>query len=345
MTARIGLIARCDNGGLGNMTWEFHRHVRPDRTLVVRLGTEGRGTEYPERFTAGHDGQRLDVRVTAGWPTAEELLWLIDGSDVVYTAETTYSPHLPTMCARQKVRLVVHVMPELFGTDLLDAHREHGTVLWVPTTWRHATVHDASLMPVPVATDRLADVDVREVRTMLHVSAPAMLDRNGTELLKMAIPHCRERWTLLVQGPESPSNPETVGSVLVRAAGPAPREYPDLYGPPVQALVLPRRYGGLSLPMQEAAACGLPVVTTNLAPQDEWVHPHTMVEAGDYNTATMKGGQVPVHRCSPERLAAVLDCLVADPPLAREAAAASRAHGEALAWTVWADRYREALTP
>ena len=44
---RQGLIARADNSGLGTLSWEFARHLKPDKVLLVSNGVF---QTFPERF-------------------------------------------------------------------------------------------------------------------------------------------------------------------------------------------------------------------------------------------------------------------------------------------------------
>ena len=53
---RLGLIARCDQSGLGVQTHEFYRHMQPDKTLVIDVGhlynktTHCNKRSYPDRY-------------------------------------------------------------------------------------------------------------------------------------------------------------------------------------------------------------------------------------------------------------------------------------------------------
>ena len=44
---RIGIIARYDNSGLGTMCWEYARHLKPAKVLLVANGVY---QTFPERF-------------------------------------------------------------------------------------------------------------------------------------------------------------------------------------------------------------------------------------------------------------------------------------------------------
>lgn len=330
---RLGMIGRADDGGLGVMTQEIARHLRPDRVLVARL--EGRSSNRegydPERLRADGSSSLREESWDGGTFADSALRWLTDEVDAVYTAETTYDPRLAAVCSERGVRLYVHVMPELFGADVRRA-QEQGASLLLPTSWERERVPDARLLPVPVAGDRLPGRVRSTVRTLLHPSAPAMLDRNGTELVREAIGQVRQPCTLLVSGPEAPAERTRVGVVDVVPVGHR-RDYWSVYEN-ADALLLPRRYGGLSLPMQEAASLGMPVVTTNLAPQNEWAHFSTMVVPDPTpRSATMKGGRFDVWSVDRYRLAATIDALLSSDDLAAAASEQSLMHAARLDWS------------
>lgn len=45
-------------------------------------------------------------------------------------------------------------------------------------------------------------------------------------------------------------------------------------------LVLPRKYGGLCLPINEAIASGMPVIATDISPNNTWLPKEWLVPAG-----------------------------------------------------------------
>lgn len=330
---KLGVVARFDEGGLGVMTWEAARHLAPDELMLVEC-PPCRGEEHRERFA----GLAPSVRyVSHPSQLGDSARWaaFVEACDVIYTAETTYLPDLHVLCAAAGVRLVVHAMPELYDSGskpLFD--------VWAPTSWLQPLLPASTqLVPVPVDRVRCASRPITEVRTMLHVSSPAMLDRNGTELVRAALPYCQHPFELLISGPGKPPEPVTVGPVIVRPIEPV-RDYWRLYDD-VQALVLPRRYGGLSLPMQEAASCGLPIVSINVEPQKRWLCPWLAVPEHRLTSARMKGGQINVWSCDPKLLAQRIDALVACDPA--PAVTASELWAHSLDWERWAGIYRRLL--
>jgi len=317
---RVGLIARAEDRGLGNLTWEFHRHVQPERTLVVDMGTLARGFQphldrYPDATVAAFDGATLPEQLVREW---------LDGLDVIYSAETFYDWHLLTWAAEAGVATVLHVMPEFYRHVAEDL--PHPTATWAPTPWRWDTLPaDTRLVPVPVATDRFQrtlgyDGPLRVLHVAGHRAAG---DRNGTLQLAQALRRVTQpmRVRMLTQDPRLPAM-RVARSVQLEVEPGGRGHYWDLYDD-ADVLALPRRYGGLSLPVQEALAAGLAVVMPDVDPNAWW--PTIRVPATSRGALNTPGGPVPLYAANPTRLARTLDVLAAEPdvlPAAREAAAA-----------------------
>lgn len=313
---RLGLIARSDNSGVGNQTYEVFRHLHPDRTLVIRMDAVGltRGEEHLERYLDGPDDS---IRVAQFPITDDDALWLIRESDVIYTAEATYHPGFNRACFEHGTRLVVHANPELYQPD----YGEPPAEVVSATAWRADLLPGSTrMLPFPVATDRIRRREITEVRTLLHVSAPAMLDRNGTEIVHMAKP------------------------LVTRFDWLPPRQtegYWQLYEG-ADALILPRRYAGLCLTMQEAAAAGLPIVMLESDANAQHTIPELRVQVDGWEAHRMKGGMVDVYNAAPEDLARVVGRL-SESDIVGRATRASLVWADSISWEAQLPRWRNFL--
>lgn len=332
---RVGMVARAEDRGLGILTWEFHRHLQPDRTLVIDMGPLARGFEphldrYPDATVVPFDGATL--------PEAEVRAWL-DGLDVLYSAETFYDWHLVEWAREAGVATVLHVMPE-FYRHATEGELPHPDAVWAPTPWRLDSLPERTrLVPVPVATDRFTTrpEPTGQLR-VLHVAGHrAAGDRNGTLQLAQALRRVREPMTvrLLTQDPRLPSMRTAPGVELVIEAG-GRGDYWDLYAD-ADVMVLPRRYGGLSLPVQEAMAAGLAVVMPDVSPNDWW--PTIRVPATSRGELNTPAGPVRLYAANPDRLARQLDHLASAPSAVRVAQGKARNWAARHSWTQLAPRY------
>src|SRR3990167_5653087 len=81
---RIGMIARYDNSGLGTLSWEFARHLKPSKVVLVANGVY---QKFPERYVEFENRiSRLTSRVDE-----DSQKWLLEDIDVLLTFETFYS--------------------------------------------------------------------------------------------------------------------------------------------------------------------------------------------------------------------------------------------------------------
>lgn len=325
---RLGLLgARADRGGLAAQTREFHRHLHPDRTLVMDLGDAGRGSSdlswYPGATVVHGDTIPADV-----------LDRFLDGLDAVWAAETPYRDSAFARARALGVRSFLHVNPELWD------RRDRPDVLLAPTSWR--LPRGATVLPFPVARDRLPYRQRTEARTFVHVAAPAMADRNGTRLVLEAMRHVRRPIRLLLLGATEPP-PAWIGQVQVSAL-PEAADYWRAWPADGDVLLLPRRYAGQSLPISEALSLGMPVVSLDLEPQRAWLPPETLVPVTRSTPVRMKGGLVPVADADPRALACVVERLHDDPTLVARCSALADEHAGTISWTALLPRYLETFS-
>jgi glycosyltransferase involved in cell wall biosynthesis len=330
---RLGLIARADNGGLGALTWEFARHLQPDRVLIMDLGGGGRSVNHLDRY----DG--LDYRVChSDRMPRDDADWLLDGCDVLYSGETWYGAAIPERAADAGVHTVLHSMPELHNAMC------RADDIWVPTSYRKKLIHGAKQVPVPVALDRFVYRRREAAEHFVHVWGPAMLDRNGTNTVLASVEMVRLPTRVTVVGAQGRVVlPDTHPVTLDCLPRGYPKDYFDIWPEDADVLLLPRRYAGLSLPVQEAAAQGIPAVMTNVEPQCEWPGVCHVPSRGRPKRVPMAGGIVDVWDPDPGSLALLIERLVQDPKLVGEMSDRARHWAETMSWDAWADRYRALL--
>lgn len=191
------------------------------------------------------------------------------------------------------------------------------------------------------------DGPVRFVHSMGHF---AQDDRAGTQLVAHAVKLLRApcRVTVWCQDrrPQTPFKVAGRGvSLEVRAGGVVDRweQYRD-----GDVLVLPRRYGGLSLPSLEALAAGLVLVMPDCSPNEIWPGPKVPVRRRW--RSRMRCGWVEVCDADPVALAATMRRLVEDRDELDRWKAESRAWAEANSWAalrpLWAAELESAsLSP
>lgn len=330
---RVGVLTPGTDRGLGNQSWEAARNL--DASVLFVETKDPSAPSHPDRFphaTRVRWAQGLDPRVVIPW---------LRTVDVVYAAETFYDPRFTKWARANDTRTVLHANPEFWtGADRPD-------MLWTATPWRMDTMPPGTeVVPFPVATDRFDWDDEPHFRRYddrprwVHVAGKrALADRNGTDTLMAALPLLKESChvTVFVQHGEHPRLPVVPPHVRVHVSPSVPANYWDLYRN-ADALVLPRRYGGLCLPAQEACAAGLAVLMSDLIPNRMWPGPR--VPAEFHRKVTMPCGRVPVYDVRPDVLAAAMDEL-ADPDVRLAQQRLSLAWAEAHSWETLGPRWLE----
>jgi hypothetical protein len=268
---KIGLIARAEERGLGIQTKALYDWLEPERTLVVVPFEQDSNNGYDQNLSwYGRNATVVDWKLHE-LPEDTVRDWL-DGLDVVLTCETFYDWDLVRWANEMGVATVCQVNPEFYRHGV-DRTLPHPTVWWAPTTWRLAHLPDGTrVVPVPVEPHArtAASAHSGPLRILHVVGRKAMQDRNGTDSLLRSVhrvPHTPVELTIHVQSGEFtiPNQFARSPNVNVRVHRGSIRDRWAMYANQ-HLLVMPRRYGGLALAVQEAAMCGLGIVMTKTPP-------------------------------------------------------------------------------
>lgn len=241
---RLGVIARADDTGLGHQTREFVRHMNPDRVLVIDLT---QANAKFGKFTVMHPQWYPKAWAVVQFPLSAEVIdRFVRDLDVIFTVECPYNHYLYEAAHREGCKVVKQ--PNYEFLELLRNDRlPKPDLLIPPTDWHVPEMQRLGIpievIPCPIATDRFSPEVKRTAKRFLHLAGhKTYMDRNGTEIVKRAADHVTAKVEIVIK--------ETI----------EPCEYWELYDG-YDVLLLPRRYGGLSLQIQEASAAGLvPVI-------------------------------------------------------------------------------------
>lgn len=345
---KIGLIARGEDRGLGTMLREFARHVPVERTLLIRPDSarDAGLAQHPEWFA--------EDALRTGWTSTLDpklMRRFLDGLDVVYSAETFYDWSMCDLARELGVRTVCHVMPEYFKhapnvSNRYPQNLPSADVWWNPTGWRQEHLPPCEIVPVPIALDRFprdrAGMD-GPIRWLHVVGSRAPSDRNGTRVFLEAIKYLKADQHVILRSQGEPFYPTNGAGrrVHVEVHHTDLPDYWRLYDH-ADALVLPRRYGGLSLVAQEAMGAGLALVMPSVEPQlSTW--PIIPVEAPFENAITTSAGSIRICKPDPKKLADVLDWHAEHPGPLRVEQRRSREYAESISWPKMLPVYLEAF--
>jgi len=316
---KLGMILRADRRGLAYQTGEMWAALNPHCSVVVDMDrVNGPGSRWVQDFSQYPDAI-ISEWVPGDPPSlSDEAVAALLECDVVYSAETFYDRRIPQLARQKGIPTVKHVNCELWS-DEGESHR------WYPSEWRLPHVPEGPTVPVPIPDDKI--VGPAGEGKLLHVAGwTAAYDRNGTKLVQAAVRRSSRGWRVTSQAGRviSRGNVEIVSEIEDRW---------DLYDG-CSALVLPRRYGGLCLPAQEAAARGLALVMPNIPPNDGW----PIVPLTPTRIFPMRRLKCDVTYTDPQEITALTDGLTGATLDAAQQAAHEWASG--LAWSEWVGEYR-----
>lgn len=340
---RLGILARSEMRGLGLQTLAVARHLNPERVLLVQP-TPNRHPMHPEWYEPWdttvaewrHKGADyvLDPNIVRPW---------LDGLDVVYTAESCYDWDLPLWATKAGCRVVCHANPELLPPQ---AHHTPDVVWWAPTPWLLDRLPaGCRVVPLPVDTAAISPAPDRGEGPLrfVHVGGhAAMLDRNGTRALAVVVRSLRGPADLLVTAQDGalPRYPVRDRRVQVRTVPYGFDHYSEAFVGDV--LVMPRRYGGLSMPVQEAMAAGMCALMPACSPNDVWPGPRFPVS--QRRDVPMLGGIIPVHDPDVNGLRVAMEALIREPNDVAAHKADARRWAAEHSWDALLPRWVEELT-
>jgi hypothetical protein len=306
---KLGIIARSDNTGLGNQTMELVKMLNPDKILLINSQFFNNNKQHPEWYK---DYNVIQTR--KGMPRTNEIVSFLEDVDVVISCETFYHLELVDLAKQKGIKTILQYNYELFG-HLANPEWTLPDVLLAPSIWNLDIVMQkfgskTKVMHLPPPTDHSLFNDAREInlskdhKRILHIAGKkAAKDRNGTESVLAMMKHSKEDYELVIKS-QTPLNLICRDSrVKIEIGDPDNRQ--DMYTG-FDAMVLPRRYAGLCLPMNEALMSALPVFMTDISPNNAVLPYKWLAESKKIDTFRTKS-MVDVYDVKSDKLAKIID--------------------------------------
>lgn len=343
---RLAMIVRMDKSGLGNQTREIAEMLRPQKILIIDsrpFKTEA--TQYPEWY------KYFPVqRIANGFPSNKDKDWLLTDIDTLLTCEIPYGYQIISAAKYKRIKSFIQYNYEFL--DYLQHTLPQPTKFLAPSSWGIDHVKD-QLGVEPILLRPPLDLSKFETarnknrnrigkRRFLHIQgAKAIHDRNGTETLLEALKYTKSDFELVVKSQGAPD--ETVMDSRIIYDNENPDYYPNLYND-FDVTIIPRRYGGLCLPMNESLASGLPVVMTDISPNSDLLPERWLVPAkkiGEFMTRTM----IDIHEADMMAIAKKIDefCGMSDEELLKEKDLSYQIAYDNISSEVLIDKYRDII--
>lgn len=329
MKARLGILAYSSPTGLGYQTYGLYKHLKPKKVLVADLSSFN-------QMPVDHAKYKR-ARVTNGIPNTRDIDWLLTGVDAVFVCETPLNYDLFKEANKRGVVTILQPNFE-FNDYLQNVSLPKPTVFALPSLWNINRM-DRRLFPnithLPVPIDQMPQRDLKQARVFFHIGGlTAAGDRNGTDIFIAAVRLAKQympdaRFILYAQRvePERIQAARTLGIEIVKEVADSADLYKD-----GDVLVLPRRYGGLCLPAQEAIGCGIPVIMPKIDPNTRWMPGDWLTAVGPRTTTLKTRTQIMVFQPSPRAVAIKMIDWYKRDDLFRKAHLKAQEIGSGLSW-------------
>lgn len=280
--SNIGLICYGNDGGLGAQSRRLFELIKPAKVLLIDSTIFSPNKELHAEWYPPH------TMITRGFPEPSQILEFIEGLTHVFTCEDPYSEFLLSACRSAGIKTICQVNYEFFRA-LRDPRLSIPDVILMPSHWKLAEMQKrygdrVIYLPPPINPSEFFAVRESNLKRtgkkrFLHVVGTlAQEDRNGTLDVLRSIRSCREDFELLITSQRVLPELYQIGDDRVRYSVGNFVHNSELYKD-CDALILPRRYGGLSLVRDEALMAGLPVMMTNVSPNGCVLPPEWLVPA------------------------------------------------------------------
>ncbi len=310
---QLGLVVFANDSGLGAQTRRLCYMLRPAQLLAIDSSSFSKNTAQHWDWYDAFQGYRVH-----GFPKNNEIKVFLRGLTHVFVCENPLNVYLLTEAKRQGIKVFIQSNYEF--CDHLDKTLTMPHKFLMPSHWmidEMKAKFGADLVdycPPPIDPNefmvaREANLKRTGRSRLLHiVGTLAANDRNGTLDLLKALPFIKGDFQLVIRSqhplPDEYHTSDPRVSFQFGNVAVAEDMYRDF-----DALVLPRRYGGLSLTCNEALMSALPVIMPDISPNNqllpqEWLLP--AVKRSEFFTRTM----IDVYGVNPLALARKIDQLL-----------------------------------
>jgi glycosyltransferase involved in cell wall biosynthesis len=312
---KLGIVAFANNSGLGNQTRRLVKMLDPAKILVVDSSPFSiNSVQHFDWYNA------YECLFTYGMPKQEEIRKFFRGLTHILCCENPLNFFLFSGAKERGIKTFVQSNYE-FCDNLAREELPLPTKFLMPSYWKVEEMQakfglkKVIYLPPPIDPEEFKPArEVNMNRTgkveLLHiVGTLAAHDRNGTHDILDALKFCKEDFSLTIKSQRQlPGEYTTNVDSRVKFIDGDERDVVNLYKG-FDALVVPRRYGGLCLSMNEALMSGMPVIMSAISPNNKALPPEWLVEC-------TKTGQfmarvpIDIYTSNTQKLAEKLDWLV-----------------------------------
>lgn len=305
---KLTIIARMDDSGLGHQTRDLVRALKPDKVVAIDFHFYNKFRQHREWY------EDYDTTYINGFIADSQAEEIIRESDIVLTAETFYNNRFIDIAIAQGKMTVNQINYEFFE-PLANRSLNLPTKILMPSYWhleemrKITAVGKVEYLPPPTFVEDYDEIRKENYartgkKRFLHVAGKmAAHDRAGTRDLLEALQHSNSDFELVIKVQSGEQLQTSDHRVTLDYS--FPDDERELYRG-FDAMIQPRRYAGLNLPMNEALSSGLPVIMTDISPNNQ-VLPKAWLVASAQRSSFMARTYIEVYSAYPQLLASKID--------------------------------------
>ena len=289
---RIGVIAYSTPTGLGYQVKSYIKHLPVTKIMNIDL-SDFNGIPLEDWYPSAY--------YVKGYPTDLQISEFLTDIDVMLFAETPLNYNFYKIAKERGIKTVNVINWEFFD-HIIKPELPLPDMIIMPSVWhlddakKFCSLNGIQLRQIHHPVDR-QEITYRQRNTnvVMHLAGkPATHDRNGTWDFLQAYPdgtvavqsedfawqiRHRYRFSTVYSNIKDNDQIYTLGDIMV----------------------LPRKYGGNCLPLNEALASGMPVIMPDISPNNnilpkEWLVPATKTDSFTPRTV------IDIYSCDPDAL-------------------------------------------
>lgn len=307
----VGLLVFSNNSGIGIQSRRLCYALKPNKILAIDSSGFSKNKEQHWDWYSQFTGI-----LTKGFPTNREIDVFLKGLTTVFCIENPLNFHLLNECKRLGIKLYIQSNYEF--CDHLNRDLVPPTKFLMPSYWMIDEMKQrfgddrVMYLPPPINPQEFTRAREQNFRRRgkkyLHIIGTlATYDRNGTLSLISALGQAKGDFEIVIRSqhdlPREYMTDDRRVKYEIRNTNEVQEMYQDF-----DAVILPRRYGGLSLVCNEALMSGLPVIMTDISPNNQLLPKKWLIPArktADLMTRTV----IPIYSADVQALAEFLDNL------------------------------------
>lgn len=282
---KLGIFVFANDSGLGAQTRRLTQMLKPHKILVINSEGFSKNKTQNWHWYDAFQGYRVD-----GFPSDREINIFLREVTHVLVCENPLNFHLFSEAKRRGIKTFCQSNYE-FCDNLANENLPLPDKFLMPSHWKVGEMQEmfgedkVTYLPPPIDASEFAAVrEVNFARTsqqveLLHIIGTlAAHDRNGTLDLLGSLNLTNANFRLTIKSQHDLPSEYMTSDRRVRYQIGNEVESQDLYRD-YDALILPRRYGGLSLTANEALMSGLPVIMPDIEPNNKLLPREWLVDS------------------------------------------------------------------